>query len=58
MIHQPTNSPMLVHTDIMGDQVVVPITAGKLDLGRWEQVFYAELDGRRKTRIIVKVMGI
>jgi secondary thiamine-phosphate synthase enzyme len=42
---------------IMGHQVIVPITAGKLDLGPWEQVFYAEFDGRRKKRVIVKVMG-
>jgi secondary thiamine-phosphate synthase enzyme len=43
---------------IIGHQVVVPITAGQLDLGPWEQVFYAEFDGRRKKRVIVKVMGI
>ena len=43
---------------IMGHQVVVPITAGKLDLGPWEQIFYAEFDGRRKKRVIVKAMGI
>ena len=43
---------------IMGHQVVVPITAGQLDLGPWEQLFYAEFDGRRKKRVIVKVMGI
>ena len=42
---------------IMGHQVIVPITAGKLDLGPWEQIFYAEFDGRRKKRVIVKVMG-
>ena len=42
---------------IMGHQVVVPITNGKLDLGPWEQVFYAEFDGRRKKRVVVKVMG-
>lgn len=42
---------------IMGHQVVLPITNGKLDLGPWEQVFYAEFDGRRKKRVIVKVMG-
>jgi secondary thiamine-phosphate synthase enzyme len=42
---------------IMGHQVIVPITAGKLDLGPWEQVFYAEFDGQRKKRVIVKVMG-
>ena len=42
---------------IMGHQVVVPITAGALDLGPWEQIFYAEFDGRRKKRVVVKVMG-
>ena len=42
---------------IMGHQVIVPITNGALDLGPWEQVFYAEFDGRRKKRVIVKVMG-
>ena len=43
---------------IMGHQVVLPITDGKLDLGPWEQVFYAEFDGRRKKRVVLKVMGI
>jgi secondary thiamine-phosphate synthase enzyme len=42
---------------IMGHQVVLPITGGKLDLGPWEQVFYAEFDGQRRKRVIVKVMG-
>jgi secondary thiamine-phosphate synthase enzyme len=42
---------------IMGHQVVLPITKGKLDLGPWEQVFYAEFDGQRKKRVVVKVMG-
>ena len=42
---------------IMGHQVVVPITAGDLDLGPWEQVFYAEFDGQRRKRVVVKVMG-
>jgi secondary thiamine-phosphate synthase enzyme len=42
---------------IMGHQVMVPITAGKLDLGPWEQIFYAEFDGQRRKRVIVKVMG-
>ena len=42
---------------IMGHQVLLPITDGKLDLGPWEQVFYAEFDGRRKKRVVVKVMG-
>ena len=43
---------------IMGHQVVLPITGGKLDLGPWEQVFYAEFDGRRRKRVVVKVMGL
>ena len=43
---------------IMGHQVIVPITNGGLDLGPWEQVFYAEFDGRRKKRVVVKVMGM
>lgn len=42
---------------IMGHQVMLPITGGRLDLGPWEQVFYAEFDGRRRKRVIVKVMG-
>ena len=43
---------------IMGHQVVVPITGGTLDLGPWEQIFYAEFDGQRKKRVVIKVMGI
>jgi secondary thiamine-phosphate synthase enzyme len=43
---------------IMGHQVTIPITAGKLDLGPWEQIFYAEFDGQRKKRVVVKVMGM
>ena len=42
---------------LMGHQVILPITAGKLDLGPWEQVFYAEFDGQRRKRVVVKVMG-
>jgi len=42
---------------LMGHQVILPITAGKLDLGPWEQVFYAEFDGQRKKRVMIKVMG-
>lgn len=42
---------------LIGHQVTIPITEGKLDLGPWEQIFYAEFDGRRKKRVIVKVMG-
>jgi secondary thiamine-phosphate synthase enzyme len=43
---------------IMGHQVVLPITTGALDLGPWEQVFYAEFDGQRRKRVVVKVMGV
>jgi len=43
---------------LMGHQVIVPITKGALDLGPWEQIFYAEFDGQRRKRVIVKVMGI
>jgi secondary thiamine-phosphate synthase enzyme len=42
---------------LMGHQVILPITAGTLDLGPWEQVFYGEFDGQRKKRVVVKVMG-
>ena len=42
---------------IMGRQVVVAITSGKLDLGPWEQIFYAEFDGRRRKRVLVKIIG-
>jgi secondary thiamine-phosphate synthase enzyme len=42
---------------LMGHQVMLPITRGTLDLGPWEQVFYAEFDGQRKKRVVVKVMG-
>lgn len=38
-------------------QVIVPITKGALDLGTWQQIFYAEFDGKRKKRVIVKIMG-
>lgn len=42
---------------IMGHQVTLPITKGQLDLGPWEQLFYAEFDGQRRKRVVVKVMG-
>ncbi len=42
---------------IMHHQVVVPITAGRADFGPWQQVYYAEFDGQRSKRVIVKVMG-
>ncbi|HBL17965.1 MAG: secondary thiamine-phosphate synthase enzyme [Elusimicrobia bacterium GWA2_69_24] len=42
---------------LTGHQVMLPVTAGKLDLGPWEQVFYAEFDGRRRKRVVVKILG-
>ena len=42
---------------IMGHQVMVPVTAAALDLGPWEHVFYAEFDGQRRKRVVLKVMG-
>ena len=42
---------------IMGREVVVAITDGKLDFGPWEQIFYAEFDGRRRKRVLVKIIG-
>ncbi len=42
---------------IMGREVVVAITDGRLDLGPWEQVFYGEFDGRRSKRVLVKILG-
>ncbi len=42
---------------LLHHQALLPVTAGKLDLGPWEQVFYAEFDGRRRKRVVVKVLG-
>jgi secondary thiamine-phosphate synthase enzyme len=42
---------------IMGREVVVAITKGKLDFGPWEQIFYGEFDGRRRKRVLVKIIG-
>ena len=42
---------------LIGHEVILPITGGRLDLGPWQQVYYAEFDGRRQKRVIIKVMG-
>jgi secondary thiamine-phosphate synthase enzyme len=42
---------------VMGREVVVAVTKGKLDFGPWEQIFYGEFDGRRKKRVLVKIIG-
>ena len=65
--HEPTaqyrhnngedNADAHLKRQLMAHQVVLPITEGRLDLGPWEQVFYAEFDGRRKKRVVVKILG-
>lgn len=52
-----TNGDAHLKRLLLGHQVMLPITGGKLDLGPWEQVFYAEFDGQRKKRVIIKVIG-
>ncbi|MDE2039511.1 MAG: secondary thiamine-phosphate synthase enzyme YjbQ [Elusimicrobia bacterium] len=42
---------------LVGHQTTFPITEGRLDLGPWEQIFYAEFDGRRQKRVVVKIIG-
>jgi len=42
---------------LIGHQIIVPVTGGKLDLGTWQQIYYAEFDGKRPKRLLVKVMG-
>ena len=42
---------------VMGREVVVAVTAGKLDFGTWEQIFYGEFDGKRRKRVLVKIIG-
>ena len=51
------NADAHMKRQLMGREVVVAITDGKLDFGPWEQIFYAEFDGRRKKRVLVKIIG-
>ena len=51
------NADAHMKRQIMGREVVVAITDGKLDFGTWEQIFYGEFDGRRKKRVLVKIIG-
>lgn len=51
------NADAHLKRQVMGREVVVAITKGKLDFGPWEQIFYGEFDGRRKKRVLVKVIG-
>ena len=51
------NADAHMKRQIMGREVVVAITDGKLDFGTWEQIFYGEFDGKRKKRVLVKIIG-
>ena len=51
------NADAHLKRQVMGREVVVAITDGKLDFGPWEQIFYGEFDGRRKKRVLIKIIG-
>jgi len=51
------NADAHMKRQVMGREVVVAITGGRLDFGPWEQIFYGEFDGRRKKRVLVKIIG-
>ena len=51
------NADAHMKRQIMGREVVVAITGGRLDFGTWERIFYGEFDGRRKKRVLIKVIG-
>lgn len=52
-----TNGDAHLKSLLMHHEVIVPITGGRLDLGPWQQIYYAEFDGQRRKRVVVKVMG-
>ena len=51
------NADAHLKRQVMGREVVVAVTRGKLDFGPWEQIFYGEFDGRRRKRVLVKIVG-
>ncbi len=51
------NADAHLKRQVMGREVVVAITGGRLDFGPWEQIFYGEFDGRRKKRVLIKIIG-
>jgi len=51
------NGAAHIWRQFMAHQVVMPVTKGRLDLGPWEQIFYCEFDGKRRKRVLVKVLG-
>jgi secondary thiamine-phosphate synthase enzyme len=52
-----TNGDAHLKNLLIGHQVIVPVTKGKLDLGPWQQIYYAEFDGQRRKRVVIKVLG-
>ena len=52
-----TNADAHIKRQFMGREVVVAVTQGKLDFGPWEQIFYGEFDGKRKKRVLIKIIG-
>ncbi len=52
-----TNGDAHLKSLLIGHEVIVPVTKGVLDLGPWQQIYYAEFDGQRRKRLIIKVMG-
>jgi secondary thiamine-phosphate synthase enzyme len=52
-----TNGDAHLKNMLVGHEVIVPVTGGELDLGPWQQIFYAEFDGRRAKRLVIKVLG-
>jgi secondary thiamine-phosphate synthase enzyme len=52
-----TNGDAHLKSLLMHHEVIVPVTDGKLDFGPWQQIYYAEFDGQRRKRVIIKVMG-
>lgn len=52
-----TNGDSHLKSLLIGHEVIVPVTNGRLDFGTWQQIYYAEFDGQRRKRVIVKVMG-
>ncbi len=52
-----TNGDAHLKSLIIHHEVIVPVTGGRLDLGPWQQIYYAEFDGQRRKRLIIKVMG-
>ena len=55
--HQEDNADAHLKRSIMGREVVVAVTGGRLDFGPWEQIFYGEFDGLRRKRVLVKIIG-